>query len=110
MVILYYLSLASKSTAVYDDIWYNQKQGLTFLILPSRWCYKNYIRPKRRFNNEIISELLKKNWFFFFLNEKFFVLLMDEMKVQENLVWEKHTGELIGYVDLGDINANYGTF
>ena len=35
---------------------------------------------------------------------------MDEMKVQENLVWEKHTGELIGYVDLGDINANYGTF
>ena len=32
------------------------------------------------------------------------------MKVQENLVWEKHTCELIGYVDLGDINANYGTF
>ena len=28
---------------------------------------------------------------------------MDEMKIQENLVWDKHTGELIGYVDLGDI-------
>ena len=45
-----------------------------------------------------------------FLKMKSFVLLMDEMKVQENLVWEKHTGELIGYVDLGDINTNYGTF
>ena len=29
---------------------------------------------------------------------------MDEMKIQENLVWDKHNGELIGYVDLGDIN------
>ena len=36
--------------------------------------------------------------------EKFVVLLMDEMKIQENLVWDKHNGELIGYVDLGDIN------
>ena len=72
MIILYYLSLASKSAAVYDDIWYNQKQWLTFLILPSRWCYKNYIRPKRRFNNEIISELLKKNWIFFFFKWKVF--------------------------------------
>ena len=35
---------------------------------------------------------------------KFVVLLMDEMKIQENLVWDKHNGELIGYVDLGDIN------
>ena len=28
---------------------------------------------------------------------------MDEMKIQENLVWDKHTRELIGYVDLGVI-------
>ena len=41
--------------------------------------------------------------------EKFVVLLFDEMKIQENLVWDKHTGELIGYVDLGDIDLNYAT-
>ena len=35
--------------------------------------------------------------------ENFLVLLMDEMKIQENLVWDKHNGELIEYVDLGDI-------
>ena len=41
--------------------------------------------------------------------EKFIVLLMDEMRIQENLVWDKHNGELIGYVDLGDIDLNYAT-
>ena len=41
--------------------------------------------------------------------EKFVVLLMDEMKIQENLVWDKHNGELIEYVHLGDIDLNYAT-
>ena len=31
------------------------------------------------------------------------------MKIQENLVWDKHSGELIGLVDLRDINNNYDT-
>ena len=34
---------------------------------------------------------------------------MDKVKVQENLVWDKHTGELIEDADLGDINTNYAT-
>ena len=32
---------------------------------------------------------------------------MDEMKIQENLVWDKHTCKLIGFVDLGDVDVNY---
>ena len=31
------------------------------------------------------------------------------MEVQEDLVWNKHTGELIGFVDLGDLHTNYAT-
>ena len=31
------------------------------------------------------------------------------MKIQENLVWDKHTGDLIGYVDFGDAELNYAT-
>ena len=31
------------------------------------------------------------------------------MKVQEDLVWDKYSGELIGFVDLGDIQTNYAT-
>ncbi|XP_065645377.1 uncharacterized protein LOC136075866 [Hydra vulgaris] len=34
---------------------------------------------------------------------------MDEMKIQENLVWDKHTGEIVGYVDLGDADVNIAT-
>ena len=42
--------------------------------------------------------------------EKFVVLIHDEMKIQENLVWDKHTGDLIGYVDLGNMELNISTF
>ena len=31
------------------------------------------------------------------------------MKIQEDLVWGKHTGELIGFVDLDDMKLNYAT-
>ena len=31
------------------------------------------------------------------------------MKVQQKLVWHKHCGALIGFVDLGDINVNFAT-
>ena len=34
---------------------------------------------------------------------------MDEMKIQENLVFHKYTGELIGFIDLGDADINYVT-
>ena len=42
--------------------------------------------------------------------EKYAGILMDEVKIQENLVWDKHSGNLIGFVDLGDIKLNYACF
>ena len=45
-------------------------------ILQDYIDYKNYIGPKRGFNNEIISELLKKTENFS-ENEKFFVFLIE---------------------------------
>ena len=41
--------------------------------------------------------------------EKYVTILIDEMKVQEDLVWDKHTGDLIGYIDLGDKELNCAT-
>ena len=103
--------MASNLASAYDDIRYDEKPATGILILPSRRRlrdYKNYIRPERGFNKNIINELKNKikN---FSDNEKFFVILMDEMKIQSNLVWDKHTGELIGYVDSGDTELNYTT-
>ena len=54
--------------------------------------------------NELLEEVKH-----FSDNENFFVILMDEMKIQENLAWDKDTGELIGYVDFGDAELNYAT-
>ena len=111
MIIRYCFSLASKSAAAYDDIRYNEKIGTGFVILPSLRRlrnYKNYVRPQRDFNKDIVNELLKKVKHFSY-NEKFFIMLMDEMKIQENLVWDKHTGDLIGYLDFGDAELNYAT-
>ena len=36
--------------------------------------------------------------------QKFIILLHDEVKIQSDIVYSKHTGELIGFVNVGDIN------
>ena len=111
MIIRYCLNLASKSPSFYDDIRYDKNNDTDFLVLPSRRRlrdYKNYIHPTSGFNIEIIAELTRtvKN---FSEQEKYCVLLMGEMKIQEDLVWDKHTEDLIGYVNLGDSQLNYAT-
>ena len=42
-------------------------------------------------------------------HERFVTILIDEKKIQEDLIWDKYTGELIGFVDLGDGDANAAT-
>lgn len=82
-----------------------------FVVLPSRRRlrdYKNYIRPQQGFNKDVIAELTNIVAKFQPM-EKYAIILMDEMKIQENLVWDKHTGDLIGFVDLGDTDLNYAT-
>ena len=34
------------------------------------------------------------------------LLLFDEMKIKENLIFDKHTWSLIGFIDLGDTDIN----
>ena len=111
MIIKFCLSLAAKSPSAYSDLRYDSKTDSGFLILPSLRTlrdYKNYIRPKRGFNDKVVEELKQKTAEFSD-SERYVIILFDEMKIQEDLVWDKHTGELIGYVDLGDIKLNYAT-
>ena len=111
MIIRYYLALQAKSAAAYNEIRFDEKTRTGFVVLPSQRRlrdYKNYIHPKQGFNHEIINELKNKIKDFSDI-ERFMVILFDEMKIQENLVWSKHTGDLIGFVDLGDVNLNYAT-
>ena len=36
--------------------------------------------------------------------EKCMLLLLDEMHIHEDLVFNKHTGAMIGFMNLGDVN------
>ena len=109
VIIRYCLGLAAKSPSFYDDIRYGENNNTGFLMLPSRRRlrdYKNYIRPTQGFNRDVVNELAK-NVENFSEEEKYTILLLNEMKIQEDLVWDKHTGDLIGYVDLGNTELNY---
>ena len=68
-----------------------KKNSTGFLILPSRrrlQDYKNYFKPEQGFTPNIMYDLYKVKYFSD--KEYFVVLLIDEMKIQEKLVWDKH--------------------
>ena len=106
MIIRYCLSLARKSPACYEEL---RKRKI--LVLPSQRTlkdYRNCIRPKAGFQEEVIEELKDLTNSYFDV-QRYIVLLFDEMKIMSNLVFDKVTGELIGYLDLGDPDINFGT-
>ena len=109
MIIKFCLGLHTKSAAAYEQLRLD-KNGIGVLVLPYQrtLCdYRNYIHPKRGFNYQIVNELRGKKEFSEL--ERYIVLLFDEMKIQDDLVWNKNTGELIGFIDWGDIDLNYAT-
>ena len=71
--------------------------------------YKNAIRPKVGFNPEVIEELQKKAENLT-SHQRYVTIAFDEMKIKENLVFDQHHDQLIGFVDLGDLDINFVTF
>ena len=106
MIVRYCLSLAAKSPSCYEEL---RNSGI--LVLPSQRTlrdYRNFIRPKRGFHESFLQELKEMTDTYFDV-QRYIVLLFDEMKIMSNLVFDKVTGELIGYVDLGDPDINFAT-
>ncbi|XP_047137374.1 uncharacterized protein LOC124813866 [Hydra vulgaris] len=107
MIIRFCLSLCMKSASAYDEL-----RSSSILTLPSSRTlrdYKNAIKPSAGFNSKVIEELIKtssklKD------HQRFVTLSFDEIKIQSDLVFDKHSGDLIGYVDLGDPDLNYCSF
>ena len=102
----------SKSQSAYNDLRCDAKTGSGVLILPSFRTlrdYKNYIRPTRGFNPDVITDFATQKNKNFMPHERFVTILIAEMKIQEDLIWDKYTGELIGFVDFGDGGVNAAT-
>jgi len=106
MLIRYCLSLAAKSPSCYEE-----SRNSNILVLPSQRTlrdYKSFVQPKREFQDHVLEELQSLTNMYFDV-QRYVVLLFDEMKIKSSLVFDKVTGELIGYVDLGDPEVNYAT-
>ena len=110
MIIRWYLSIASKSASAYDELRGTFK-GSGVIELPSRRQlrdYSNAIKPQTGFNPEVV-DILEKMVSQYSQVERYVSILFDEMKIQGGLVWDKSSGELIGYINLGDPDVNYAT-
>ncbi|XP_028412485.1 uncharacterized protein LOC114535319 [Dendronephthya gigantea] len=98
-VIRFALSIYGKSPSAYGKL---RDSGA--LVLPSERVlkdYNNYFKPKAGIHQENVATL-KEKAFSFSPTQRYVVVVMDEMKIQSNLVFDKVSGELIGFIDLGD--------
>ena len=93
MIIRFCLSLASKLKSAYEEL-----RNSNILVLPiSRTLMdcKNAIAPQTGFQKQIIDDLNKLTRDYFDI-QRYVCLLIDEMKIKSNLVFDKkNDGELI---------------
>ena len=97
------LNLKLLSSAAYHSL---RTSG--FIKLPSERTlrdYTHFIKSKAGFSSELdqllADELLVEtlpDW------KRHVVLVLDEVKTKESLVFDKHETEVVGFVDMGDIN------
>ncbi|CAB3981011.1 Transposable element P transposase [Paramuricea clavata] len=71
--------------------------------------YRNNFKPGAGYLPENIKSLISRAKGFLD-KDRWIVVMFDEMKIKCNLVFDKHSGHLIGFVDLGDPDINYSTF
>lgn len=106
MIVRWCLYLRQKSTAAYDAL-----RDSGFIRLPSSrtlFDYSHYTRSDNGFLPDVIEvlkeEAAKRDMYNKDLPWKNYVgILFDEIKVRSDLVYDKHTGELIGYCNLGKV-------
>jgi hypothetical protein len=78
------------------------------LVLPSEITlrdYRNFFTPRAGFHPENIERLVNQTSEYFDI-QRYVVIAFDEMKIQSKLVFDKHSNELIGFVDLGEEELN----
>ena len=105
--------------APYDDqVVYPLEDAVHFLLhsfrssgvvkLPSERTlrdYTNVIDAKAGFQREVDEQLVREANITS-EHEKYVALIFDEVKVKEDLVYNKHSGELVGFVNITDINQH----
>lgn len=83
------------------------------MVLPSERTsrdYRNFFRPRAGFYPEYVERLKDQTSQLFYI-QRHDVISFDQMKIQSKLVFDKHSNELIGFVDLGgeELNISRGS-
>ena len=71
--------------------------------------HRYYNESARGFNRDVIKYSNQETEDFS-EQKRYVVIQIDEMKIQEDLVCEKNSGQLIGFIDLGDEELNFAAF
>ena len=67
--------------------------------------YTHYFKSRAGFQIEVNQQLQKEAKIEDLPeNRRFCALLLDEMKLKENLIYDKYEGEIIGFTNLGNVN------
>ena len=106
-VIRFCLSIHAKSPAAYREL---RDSGV--LVLPSERTlrdYRNFFKPRAGFHPDNIERLRNQTSQYLDI-QRYVDLSFDEMKIQSKLVFDKHSNELIGFVDLGEEELNTSSF
>ena len=104
-IIRFALSLHEKSPSAYREL----RESGALVFIPSERTlrdYKNYFSPKKGINTENVDALSKMSASFTG-NQRYVVLVMDEIKIQSDLVFDKNSGDLVGFMELGDPMTNF---
>lgn len=111
LIIRWCLSIYHKSPAAYRQIASKRNEFLRLPHVSTLKKYINFTEPVSGFNPDIIKQLIIDSKIETLdENEKSVSLLFDEMKVQEDLVYKKSTGKIIGYTEMGDLNEEISRF
>lgn len=98
----------------HDSGAYDTLRSSGIIQLPSQRTLRDYIhhfQAKVGFSEEVEQQLVShpdlrdaEEW------KRHVILLLDEMHIQEDLVYNKHTGALVGFANLGDITDHLEQF
>ena len=103
MMIKWCLSLKLLSPCAYHTL-----RSSNLLVLPSERTlrdYTHFIKAKTGFQAEVDRQLCREAKIDNIPDcQKFVCLVFDEVKIKEDLVYDKHSGEVVGFVNVGDVN------
>ena len=79
-----------------------------FITLPSERTlrdYTNYIKSVPGYQQELIDMMRhESNCNELSESRRYVTIVLDEMKIKEDIVFDKHSGNIIGFCNLGSIN------